>query len=249
MPFTFAHPAVVLPLKQVKPRWFSLTGLVAGSMAPDFEYFFKVYATSTVSETLTGIFTFNLPVAIVISLLFHMLVRDPLITHLPAPYDRRFSGFTRFNFLRYLKKHPGRFIGSAIIGIVSHLLLDVLTSPDTMTRSFHKLQSSGFSHKILELQAALGDEPFLLLERGLSIAGLVFIGYLLTQVNCPTEDFPKQHPRQKGRFYMVFFSIFALGILAAINFLPYELTAAQLIINCISAGLFSLLITSIIFRN
>lgn len=249
MPFTFAHPAIVLPLKQVKPRWFSLTGLVAGSMAPDFEYFFKVYASSTVSETLTGIFTFNLPVAIVISLLFHQLVRDPLIRHLPSPYDRRFSGFTRFNFLRYLKKHPWRFVGSTLIGIISHLLLDILTSPRAMTRSFHKLQNSNISDRVSELQAALGDEPFLLLERTLSILGLVFVGYLLTQVNCPAEDFPKEHPRQKGKFYMVFFSIFALGMLAAVNFLPYQLTAAQLIINSISAGLFSLLATSIIFRN
>lgn len=249
MPFTFAHPAVVLPLKQAKPRWFSLTGLVAGSMAPDFEYFFKVYATSTVSETLIGIFTFNLPVAIGISFLYHLLVRDPLIRHLPAPYDRRFSGFTRFNFLRYIKKHPWVFIGSAIIGIVSHLLLDVLTSPDTMTRGFHKLQNSAFSNRMLELQAAWGEEPFLLLERALSIIGLAFIGFLLTQVNCPANDFYQQPPRQKGRFYLVFFSIFILAMLAAINFLPYELTMAQLIINSISAGLFSLLVTSIIFRH
>lgn len=249
MPFTFAHPAVVLPLKVAKPRWFSVTGLVAGSMAPDFEYFFKVYATSTISETLTGIFTFNLPVAIGISLLFHLLARDPLISHLPAPYDRRFSGFTRFHFLRYLKKHPGLFITSALIGIVSHLLLDVLTSPDTMTRGFHKLQNSAFSSRIPELQAALGEEPFLLLERTISIIGLAFIGFLLSRVNCPSKDFSQQHPQQKKRFYLVFLSVFILGMIVAINLLPYELTFAQLIINSISAGFLSLLVTSIIFRH
>jgi hypothetical protein len=249
MPFTFAHPAIVLPLKRVKPKWFSLSGLVAGSMAPDFEYFFKFHATSTISETLAGIFTFNLPVAVGISLLFHQVLRNPLIKHLPHPYDRRFSGFLYFNFLQYLTQHPLRFISSALLGIVSHLLLDLLTSPDAMTRSFHKLQSSDLSQQILELQARLGAQPFIILERSLSVIGLVFIGWVLSKVNFPAEHFPKQHPQQKRRFYMIFTAVLIIGMLAAIRWLPYELNASQLIVNFISTGMLSLLFTSLIFRK
>lgn len=249
MPFTFAHPVVVLPLKQAKPKWFSLTGLVAGSMAPDFEYFFKVYGTSTVSETFAGIFTFNLPVAIGISLLYHLLVRNPLIRHLPSPYDKRFSGFLDFNFLWYLKRHPWRFLISTLIGIVSHLLLDVVTSPETLGRSFQQLQNTGFTNSMPELQAALGDQAFLFLERGVSILGVVFIIWLLSKVNCPAENPPKEHPQQKRKFFGLFAILFVLGMIAAINFLPYELTAAQLIINSISASMLSLLFTALVFRK
>ena len=39
MPFTFSHPAIVLPFSK---KWFSLTALVTGSIIPDFEYFFKM---------------------------------------------------------------------------------------------------------------------------------------------------------------------------------------------------------------
>ncbi|HMG06875.1 MAG TPA: DUF4184 family protein, partial [Mucilaginibacter sp.] len=39
---TFAHPAIVLSFKYFPKRWFSKTGLVIGSMAPDFEYFIRL---------------------------------------------------------------------------------------------------------------------------------------------------------------------------------------------------------------
>ena len=247
MPFTFAHPAIILPLKQAKPRMFSLTALVAGSMAPDFEYFFKVHATSTVSETLAGIFTFNLPVAIGISLLFHLVVRNPLIIHLPRPFDQRFSGFLNFNFIQSLRQHPLRFLISALIGVISHLVLDLLTSPDTMTRSFHKLQQIQLSGGPVKLQAILGLQPFILLERTFSILGLVLVGYLLSKVNYPAKSFVSLSARQKSRFYIVFFIILIAGVLAAINFLPYALSISQIIITFISSGLLSLTVTCLLF--
>lgn len=250
MPFTFAHPAIILPLKQARPRWFSLTGLAAGSMAPDFEYFFKVKAISTVSETVAGIFTFNLPVAIAISLAFHLLIRNPLIRHLPAPFDRRYSGFLGFNFLQYLKEHPWLFVASALIGILSHLALDVLTSPETMTRSFQRLQHLATSNDtIMQLHASLSDKPFLLVERVFSVAGLLLIGFLLLKIDCPATAYRRLPAGQKRKYFMVFFSLLVLGELAAIEFLPYGASFAQLVVNTISAGLLSLLITSLLFRK
>jgi hypothetical protein len=42
MPFTFLHPAIVLPLTYLPRQWFSLTGLVIGSLTSDFEYVLRV---------------------------------------------------------------------------------------------------------------------------------------------------------------------------------------------------------------
>lgn len=251
MPFTFAHPAIVVPLKKMKPGWFSLSGLVAGSIAPDFEYFFKFRATSTISESLLGIFTFNLPVTIGLSLLFHLIVRNPLIRHLPYPYDRRFSGFLQFNFLHYLRRHPWRFLSAALVGISSHLLLDILTSPDIMTSSFHKLQHLGLHFSLAKepLQAGIGEQSFVILERSLSVAGLGFTAWILSQVNYPAKNFLREHPQQKVRFYGVFVAFLIVGILAAVQWLPYQLSAAQLIVYAISASLYSLVFTSLIFRR
>ena len=249
MPFTFAHPAIILPLKQAKPRWFSLTGLATGSMAPDFEYFFRVKAVSTVSETLAGIFTFNLPVAIAISLAFHLLVRNPLIRHLPKPLDKRYSGFLGFNFLKYLKQHPFLFLGSALIGVLSHLALDVLTSPETMTRGFERLQHISLNNTLLPLQASLADRPFYAVEKVFSVAGLFLIGFLLLKINCPAPEYRSLRAGQKRKYFIVFFSLLVLGELAAVELLPYGTSFAQLIVNTISAGLLSLLITSLLFRK
>lgn len=33
MPFTFAHPAIMIPLKEKWPKWFNGTALIQGSMA------------------------------------------------------------------------------------------------------------------------------------------------------------------------------------------------------------------------
>ncbi|WP_262496247.1 DUF4184 family protein [Flavobacterium piscis] len=41
MPFTFSHPAIILPLKYLPKNWISLTGLIIGSLTPDFEYFYS----------------------------------------------------------------------------------------------------------------------------------------------------------------------------------------------------------------
>ena len=54
MPFTFSHPAIVLPLKYLPKKWFSFTGLIIGSMTPDFEYFLRMKVKSDYSHTLNG---------------------------------------------------------------------------------------------------------------------------------------------------------------------------------------------------
>lgn len=250
MPFTFAHPAIILPLKQARPRWFSLTGLAAGSMAPDFEYFFRLKAISTVSETMVGIFTFNLPVAIAISLAFHLLIRNPLIRHLPGPFDRRYSGFLDYSFLQYLKNHPWLFVASILIGVLSHFGLDVLTSPETMTKSFQRLQHIAHEDSIIiPLQASLSDRPFFLVEKIFSVAGLFLIGYLLLKIDCPAPAYRRLPVGEKSKYFIVFFSLLVLGELAAIELLPYGTSFAQLVVNTISAGLLSLLITSLLFRK
>ena len=42
MPFTFSHPAIILPLAKINAKYISLTALVAGSMAPDSDFSFDI---------------------------------------------------------------------------------------------------------------------------------------------------------------------------------------------------------------
>jgi hypothetical protein len=97
MPFAFSHPAVILPLRLLPNRYYSLTGLVAGGMAPDFEYFIRMNLGSIYSHTLAGIFYFDIPVGIAICFIFHDVVRDGLIDHLLVTLQQRFYSLKGFN--------------------------------------------------------------------------------------------------------------------------------------------------------
>jgi hypothetical protein len=84
MPFTFSHPAIILPfLKSRKKNLFSATGLIVGSIIPDFEYFLTLSVERRFGHTINGIFYFDLPCALFICFIFHGLIKKPLLNNLP----------------------------------------------------------------------------------------------------------------------------------------------------------------------
>jgi len=128
MPFTISHPAIVFPLKKLWPQYFSLTGLMAGAMAPDLLYFLIATTTSRgISHSWSGMFIFCLPAAILFSFAFHWLFKEIFISHLPFGLDSYLSG------LSTSKWHLGNaaqwfiFITSILIGILSHFFWDAFT--------------------------------------------------------------------------------------------------------------------------
>ncbi|MBU8934425.1 MAG: DUF4184 family protein [candidate division Zixibacteria bacterium] len=128
MPFTTSHPAIVLPLKTIWPRYFSLTGLMAGAMAPDLLYF--LIATTVprgVSHSWSGLFLFCLPAGALFGFAFHWLFKYHFIRNLPSPFDRRLSGLAasrwKPNGLRWWLVY----LSSIIVGILSHFLWDACT--------------------------------------------------------------------------------------------------------------------------
>src|SRR6478752_8441685 len=125
MPFTPAHPAIVLPF--INKRFFSATALIAGSVSPDFEYFFKASVSSSHGHTLAGLFYFDLPVAMFLCFVFHLLIKDNLISNLPAFFQKRLVPVKSLDFKKYFSEHYGVVIYSALIGSFSHLFWDSFT--------------------------------------------------------------------------------------------------------------------------
>ena len=89
MPYTLAHPAAVLPLRRLCPRWLSWSALVIGATTPDVEYFLKLEPGATWGPTLLGAVTFCLPVGLALFALWHGLLARPLTLLLPAPWRER----------------------------------------------------------------------------------------------------------------------------------------------------------------
>jgi hypothetical protein len=86
MPFTFSHPAAVLPIHARFKKWIPLSALVVGSMVPDAAYYlpmpehFKRH-----SHSLLGTFSTSLPLGILALLVFYWMAA-PLVSLLPSPH-------------------------------------------------------------------------------------------------------------------------------------------------------------------
>lgn len=126
MPFTFSHPAIVLPLTKARLQ-LSATGLIVGSIIPDFEYFIRMRDRSRYSHTLAGIFWLDIPLALLVCFIYHLVVRNSLFDNLPSFLKDRFSLYKSFDWSRYFRKNWAIVLASIIIGAVSHILWDGVT--------------------------------------------------------------------------------------------------------------------------
>jgi len=127
MPFTFSHPAIILPLTYLPKKWFSLTGLIVGSLTPDFEYFIRMKIKSDYSHTIEGVFWFDLPLGILIAFIFHNIVRNSLLDNLPKIIKSRIIQLIKFDWNTYFKKNWLVVVISVLIGAYSHLFWDSFT--------------------------------------------------------------------------------------------------------------------------
>ncbi len=128
MPFTVAHPAIVIPFKKKWPNYFSLTGLMAGAMAPDLLYFLQMTTVNRgFSHSWPGLFLFCLPAGILFSLAFHWFFKYPFIQNLPGPFDRRLSGLAMSRFKPESLRSWLVLVISVILGAVSHFAWDSFT--------------------------------------------------------------------------------------------------------------------------
>lgn len=239
MPFTFSHPAIVLPFGLLPKRFISVTGLVAGSVAPDFEYFLRLKIKSEYSHTIDGMFWYDLPLALILAFVFHAIVRDTLIANSPRWFRKRLDPFKTFDWKNHFRKHIPAVLISLLIGIFSHLLWDAFTHEEGyyVTR-IHFLKSS------LHL---FGNEiaVYHLLQHGCTVLGALFILWVIARL-------PKTETaagKINLNYYLLIFSTAALFILAGYfagkNYLIY----GELIITGISGGLFGTILGGLILRK
>lgn len=128
MPFTFCHPAIVLPFGYLQKR-ISMVGLIVGSMIPDFEYFIRMKVASTYSHTWPGIFWFDLPLGLLVVYIYQLVVKDKLIDNLPTVLNRRLSRFKSILQKDYSLKYLVVVALCVLIGAASHMLWDGFTHP------------------------------------------------------------------------------------------------------------------------
>ena len=85
MPWTFAHPAAVLPLRRLCPMHLNFAGLVVGSMTPDLGYYIHFSDLAQLAHTFFGSVLVCLPIGLTLLAALYML-RKPLWFLLPQPH-------------------------------------------------------------------------------------------------------------------------------------------------------------------
>lgn len=239
MPFTLAHPAIVLPLVFLPRKYISMTALIFGSLTPDAESYIRTYAEKDLTHTWAGFFWFGLPFGLFLTFVFHNIVRNSLIDNLPLFLQQRFSRFREFNWnKRFTQKWPVIII-SMIIGGASHFFWDSFSHFDSVLFISYPLLRGNINLFDTELEI-----PYLI-QYVSTLLGILLI--LVFVARMPLVKRPKIQP------ISVKFWISVLLVSASI-FIPRRIrmpvnTLDDILVAILSSLAFGVILASLLFDS
>jgi hypothetical protein len=128
VPYPFAHPAAVLPLVRLGVP----SALAIGSVAPDLWYLVPLVERAD-AHALGGLLWFCLPAGLALYLLFHLVLKEPLI----ALISPRLSAFACSGLPA---RSWGAVLLSLLLGILTHLVWDAFTHANSARPGVNWLQ-------------------------------------------------------------------------------------------------------------
>ena len=239
MPFTFAHPAAVLPLRHM--RLMRTVPLIIGAMTPDVPYFLPWRITKHLPETthtVLGSFTLDLPIGAAL-LLFLWLLRVPLAAPLgPATRAKCLGAVERFG------SEPLSWALaplSLLIGAWTHLLWDSFTHPD----GWMVLRISALSAPVTVFSYT--GQLCHVLQYASSVFGLVVMAIWFALLPAPAQ---RPNGERGGGGPLLLAAVFAAAVVAGgfevvLSFLPHIPATYRLIYLLLTrtAAWFALLYT------
>lgn len=216
-----------------------MTGLVIGSLTPDFEYFLRMKVQSIYSHTILGILWFDLPLAIVLAFIFHNIVRNSLFINLPKPLQKRLHSFIEFNWTIHFKENWFVISISILTGIISHLFWDAFTHE----HGYFVSQVPDLNHSIILFEKKI--PIWKTLQHLSTFIGGLFI--LLVLFKLPKNSVYLSSINKK---YWIIFSISTVAILVLRSSVSFGIKAfGNIIVSLISAILASLILTPLIIKS
>lgn len=225
MPFTLSHPAIVLPFR----RYFSTTGLVLGSMSPDFEYFVRMQIKNEIGHSPVGVFLFCLPMSLLFGFIFHGIVRNTLIDNFPIFLKKRCQKFKDFDWQMYFQKNWLKVVFSIIIGAISHIVWDSFTHYDGfMVVAFPALK-----------EVIFGVGLYRILQHCSTFLGGMYIAWLIYHL--PQKEVVKED----NRYYWLFVGLLGL-MMTGVRFLFLPISIGNIIVTGMMAVFLAMIIISLI---
>lgn len=209
MPFTLAHPAVVIPLKKHLQKWGVLSALIIGSMMPDFSYFLPFGVSRYETHSLLALFWFCLPVGLAFYYIYHTLFAPVLLSISPQGLKQRIDSDIALGKLPTSSLMA--IIFSLLLGAFTHIIWDLFTHPPHQ----FPLPLSAWMNIILIQFDGYTLQVFRALQHISTFAGLGFIFYWMRQWYKNTA--PTQQPSWNSPQAFQTFALFSFILLPVIS--------------------------------
>jgi hypothetical protein len=157
MPFTLAHPALVVPLRGLG---LPMTALVVGAMVPDLPPIVGFPGGRPWSHSASGVVTIDLAMGMVLLFLWYTLYRRPLVDLAPDRWRTRLPATVRVSARTWLLAVP-----AVVVGSTTHVVWDAFTHEDAW----------GARHVALLRESFLGVPVYSWAQHVCSVLGLAVV--------------------------------------------------------------------------
>lgn len=185
MPFTLAHPAVVLPLRGLG---LPMTALVAGSLVPDLPQMVGFSQARSWSHSLLGVVTIDLVIGMGGVLLWYAFYRRPLVDLAPDRWRTRLPETVRIGRREWLWCVPG-----VLVGATTHVVWDTFTHEDAW----------GVRRVAVLRESVFGVEVYAWAQHVCSVIGLVAVVVVALRYLSRLPEEPPRHGPLVARWSLV----------------------------------------------
>ncbi len=168
MPFTPTHALAVLPVS----RWLPLSALVVGSMIPDLPLYFDFGVSYDHMHSFTGLVTACVPLGVLAWVLFHLLVKRPVVELCPDGVRERLAAI--------VTRRPrldgagwAAVMASVWLGALTHVVWDAFTHAGRWG-----VQAVPFLGASLSI-GGVAVPGYAVFQHGASLVGLPLLAWLI----------------------------------------------------------------------
>ncbi len=239
MPFTAAHPAAVVYLQRL-PWRLSGVALVAGSVAPDIEFYLRLRAHAIAVESLW----IQLLIAFLICLVWQWNLRRICTELLPSVFVHRFGIAKPVPFIQAAVRDPGGHLLALLIGIYSHWIWDSFTHHDGSCVDWFPALASQWKVPLIETPIRI----YFLLQILSSVLGIALV---LWYRHKPAPEFGNSQislpgRKDKLRTRLLFMLTWAVVWLISAGILPPSRFVWDDVFRLLGAAVYALLLISLL---
>ncbi|MGG4106089.1 DUF4184 family protein [Paenibacillus lautus] len=238
MPFTFAHPVITMPWW--KKKSLPVSAFIIGCMAPDFEYFIRFRAAGLWSHEGPGILLFNIPMILLLYVIFEAVIRPVLFAYLPSGFPYRWN---REGKLPASLKGWLTVLLVGLVGVGTHLLWDQFTHKGAWI-----VNQIPFLTQLIHI-GPVQIPVYKLCQHGSSLFGLILILCWIHR-HLYVASTQRDHSYPVLPFWCVFVVIYILVMLMAMMTVvdgEGMTFVLQLVVPAISSFMLAILVTCLVF--